>query len=90
MRRIFFLILFNVNSIFLFTQNIEEKWMFESILSINNPEKENLKPGDQGFRYHKLNQGKLMPLVVKTIQEQQKVIEELKLEIEKLKNKCQK
>ena len=44
MRRIFFLILFNVNSIFLFTQNIEEKWMFESILSINNPEKENLKP----------------------------------------------
>ena len=53
-------------------------------------EKENLKPGDQGFRYHKLNQGKLMPLVVKTIQEQQKVIEELKLEIEKLKNKCQK
>ena len=53
-------------------------------------EKENLKPGDQGFQYHKLNQGKLMPLVVKTIQEQQKVIEELKLEIEKLKNKCQK
>ena len=52
-------------------------------------EKENLKPGDQGFQYHKLNQGKLMPLVVKTIQEQQKVIEELKLEIEKLKNKCQ-
>ena len=44
MRRIFFLILFNVNSIFLFTQNIEGKWMFESILSINNPEKENLKP----------------------------------------------
>ena len=44
MRRIFFLILFKVNSIFLFTQNIEEKWMFESILSINNPEKENLKP----------------------------------------------
>ena len=52
-------------------------------------EKENLKPGDQGFQYHKLNQGKLMPLVVKTIQEQQKVIEELKLEIEKLKNKWQ-
>ena len=44
MRRIFFLILFNVNSIFLFTQNIEGKWMFESILSINNPKKENLKP----------------------------------------------
>ena len=44
MRRIFFLILFNVNSIFLFTQNIEGKWMFESILSINNTEKENLKP----------------------------------------------
>lgn len=52
--------------------------------------KEDLKPGDKGFRYHKLNQGKLMPLVVKTIQEQQKVIEELKLEIKKLKNKCQK
>ena len=52
-------------------------------------EKENLKPGDQGFQYHKLNQGELMPLVVKTIQEQQKVIEELKLEIEKLKNKWQ-
>ena len=44
MSRIFFLILFNVNSIFLFTQNIEGKWMFESILSINNPKKENLKP----------------------------------------------
>ena len=44
MRRIFFLILFNVNSIFLFTQNIEGKWMFKSILSINNPKKENLKP----------------------------------------------
>ena len=44
MKRIFFLILFNVNSIFLFTQNIEGKWMFESILSINNPKKENLKP----------------------------------------------
>ncbi len=44
MRKIFFLILFNVNSIFLFTQNIEGKWMFESILSINNPKKENLKP----------------------------------------------
>ena len=44
MKRIFFLILFNVNSIFLFTQNIEGKWMFESILSINNTEKENLKP----------------------------------------------
>jgi len=44
MRKIFFLILFNVFSIFLFTQNIEGKWLFESILSINNPEKENLKP----------------------------------------------
>ena len=44
MRRIFFLILFNVNSIFLFTQNIEGKWMFKSILSINNPKTENLKP----------------------------------------------
>ncbi len=44
MRKIFFLILFNVNSIFLFTQNIEGRWMFESILSINNPKKENLKP----------------------------------------------
>ena len=44
MRRIFFLILFNMFSIFLFTQNIEGKWMFESILSVKHPEKENLKP----------------------------------------------
>ena len=36
-----------------------------------------------------MNQGKLMPLVVKTLQEQQNIIEELKLEINKLKNKCQ-
>ena len=50
---------------------------------------EGLTPEDDGFRFHKLNPGQLTPLIVKTLQEQQKVIEELKLEIDKLKNKCQ-
>ena len=50
---------------------------------------EGLTPEDDGFRFHKLNPGQLTPLIVKTLQEQQKIIEELKLEIDKLKNKCQ-
>ena len=53
-------------------------------------ENKNFTPEDSGFRFHKVNQGKLTPLIVKTIQEQQKIIEELKTEVEKLKNKWQK
>ena len=45
----------------------------------------NLKPGDTGFKYHKVSEGALAPLLVSAIQEQQKLIEELRQEIDSLK-----
>lgn len=45
----------------------------------------NLKPGDPGFKYHKVSEGALTPLLVGAIQEQQKIIEELRQEIDSLK-----
>ena len=61
MKKIFLLVLCNFFSIFLFTQSIEGKWIFESILLEENPRGENLKPiskgdymiinSDNSFRY---------------------------------------
>lgn len=45
----------------------------------------NLKPGDPGFKYHKVSEGAITPLLVSAIQEQQKLIEELRQEIDSLK-----
>ena len=45
----------------------------------------NLKPGDPGFKYHKVSEGTVTPLLVSAIQEQQKLIEELRQEIDSLK-----
>ena len=71
-------------------QQLLELWPYPVTTFNSDNEKTGAKPGDNNFRYHKVNSGQLTPLIVKTLQEQQKVIEELKLEIDKLKNKCQK
>lgn len=46
----------------------------------------NSKPGDHDFLYHKLNQGEMTPLIVKTIQEMMITIDTLKARIEVLEN----
>ncbi len=46
----------------------------------------NSKPGDHDFLYHKLNQGEMTPLIVKTIQEMMTTIDTLKARIEVLEN----
>ena len=66
-------------------QQLLELWPYP--VTTFDEDNEDLTPEDDGFRFHKMNQGKLTPLIVKTLQEQQKIIEELKLEIDKLKNK---
>lgn len=43
--------------------------------------------GDDNFMYHKLNQGMMSPLIVKTIQEMMTTIDDLKTRIETLENK---
>ena len=58
----------------------------QPVSTFEEKNKENdLKPGDTGFKYHKVSEGALAPLLVSAIQEQQKLIEELRQEIDSLK-----
>ena len=71
-------------------QQLLKLWPYPVTKFDKDNEKTGAKPGDVNFKYHKLNQGQMTPLIVKTIQEQMKTIELLTKRVEELEKKLEK
>ena len=71
-------------------QQLLELWPYPVTKFDEDNKKTGAKPGDDNFRYHKLNPGQMTPLIVKTIQEQMKTIELLTSRVEELEKKLEK
>ena len=71
-------------------QQLLELWPYPVTKFDKENEETGAKPGDSNFKYHKLNQGEMTPLIVKTIQEQMKTIELLTSRVEELEKKLEK
>lgn len=71
-------------------QQLLELWPYPVTKFDEDNKKTGAKPGDSNFKYHKLNQGQMTPLIVKTIQEQMKTIELLTSRVEELEKRLEK
>ena len=71
-------------------QQLLELWPYPVTKFDKDNKKTGAKPGDDNFRYHKLNQGEMTPLIVKTIQEQIKTIELLTGRVKELEKRLEK